>query len=167
MRRELAGLAAACAAFAASAQLNPSDPDWREAAPPPPPALRTDKLVGVDLSGSALRFGVDPDSVTVGSDRVVRYVVVATSTSGAVNAMYEGIRCDRALYRVYARHTPGAGWTPAQDDWRPIHEVAAARHTLAIARNGACVGNASNMSAAQVLRDLKASPEMRFRTEAR
>ena len=36
----------------------------------------------------------------IGKDGIVRYVVVATSATGAVNAMYEGLRCDRAVLRV-------------------------------------------------------------------
>ena len=38
---------------------------------------------------------------------MVRYVVVATSDSGAVNAIYEGIRCDTGRFKVYARHNGG------------------------------------------------------------
>lgn len=167
MRRELAALLAATAASAVLAQTAPSDPDWREAEAPPPPALQTGKLIPLDMPGSSLRFGVDPDSVSIGSDGLVRYVVVASSASGAVNAIYEGIRCDNAHYRVYARHTPAGGWLRADTDWRPMHDGAASRHTLVIARNGACLGHAPNGSAAQIVRDLKSSPDRRFRLEAR
>jgi hypothetical protein len=165
MRREFAGLAVAFAACTAFAQVAPSDPDWREVDAPPPPVLRTSNLVALDMPRSGLRFGIDPDSVTVGSDRIVRYVVVASSGTGAVNAMYEGIRCDKAEYRLYARHVPGTGWSPVASEWQPMHESAASRHTLTIARNGACIGHAPNASAAQVVRDLKASTDRRFRPE--
>jgi hypothetical protein len=167
MRRRLTALPAAFLACAALAQPSPSNPDWREADAPPPPALRTSELVPLDMPGSNLKFGVDPNSVSIGTDSIVRYVVVATSATGAVNAMYEGIRCDKGEWRVYARHTPGAGWSPADTEWRAIDGSSTSRHTLAIARNGACIGQGPNLSAAQVVRDLKASPEWRFRPELR
>ena len=53
----------------------------------------------------------------------MRYVVVATSTSGAVNAIYEGIRCNTGEVKVYARHNPDSGWKPARAaEWRPLHD---------------------------------------------
>jgi hypothetical protein len=167
MRRELAALAASLAACGALAQLPPSDPDWREVDAPPPPALRTDKLVPLAIPRSDLRFGIDPASVSIGKDGIVRYVVVATSGSGAMNAMYEGINCDKGQYRTYARHTPGKGWTQVNGEWHSVQEGAAARHALAMARTGACMASAPNVSADQVLRDLAAGPEWRLRPEAR
>jgi hypothetical protein len=76
------------AAGIAHAQLNGVDPDWRESEAPPPPALKTDGLIPLEMVGSSLHFGVDPSSVNVGADGIVRYVVVATSSSGAVNGVY-------------------------------------------------------------------------------
>lgn len=140
---------------------------WQEAATPEPPTLKLDRLVPVDLPRSTLRFGVQPDSVSIGPDAVVRYVVVATSASGAVNAIYEGIRCEGGQVKVYARHNPDTGWTPAKGDWQSIHDNAAQRHSLAIARNGACIGRGTNTSAARVLRDLAAPVDERFQNERR
>jgi hypothetical protein len=167
MRREFIALAASLSACAVLAQLPPDDPDWSEADAPPPPALRTDKLVPLAIPRSDLRFGVDATSVSIGKDGIVRYVVVATSSSGAINAMYEGIRCDKGEFRTYARHTPGKGWTQVNSDWRSVQDGAAARHALAMARTGACMANAPNTSAEQVVRDLAAGPEWRLRPEAR
>ncbi len=94
------------------------DPDWKEAAAPPPPALNTSGLLPVDMRGSVLRWGVDPASISVGTDGVVRYVVVAQSDSGTVNAIYEGLRCNTAESTVYARHS-GGQWAPAPDrEWK-------------------------------------------------
>jgi hypothetical protein len=167
MRRELVAMAASLAACAALAQLPPADPDWIESDAPPPPALKTDKLVPLAIPRSDLRFGIDPASVSIGKDGIVRYVVVATSNSGATNAMYEGIRCDKGEYRTYARHTPGKGWTQVNGDWRSVQDGAAARHALAMARTGACMANAPNISPEQVVKDLVAGPEWRLRPEVR
>ena len=138
----------------AQAQLTPADPDWREVEAPPPPAVSVDGLIALEIPRSTLRFGIAPASVTLGSDGIVRYVVVASSTSGAVNGLYEGIRCSTGEYKVYARHNPGSGWVIAKDSqWQPVQQ---ARHTLTIARSGACVGHGANQSVSKILRDLRA-----------
>lgn len=162
-RTSRAVLALAVWAGIAQAQLAPPDPDWKEVEAPPPPQLRTDGLVQIDMSSSALRFGVDPASVAVGADGIVRYVVVATSSTGAVNALYEGVRCSTAEVRLYARHSPDRGWVQLQDSrWQPLHENRVSGHSLVIARNGACIGSAPNQNAARVVRDLGGSANWRF-----
>ncbi|HET8745397.1 MAG TPA: CNP1-like family protein, partial [Ramlibacter sp.] len=130
---------------------------------PPPPALRTTGLIPLEVPGTGLRFGIDPASVNVGKDRIVRYVVVATSTTGAVNAMYEGIRCDAGEVRVYARHNPDSGWVATSSaEWQPLHSAPNTRHSLFIARNGVCLGHAPNGNAAQIVSDLRAPIDRRF-----
>ena len=157
----LAGLL--LASFTAAAQLAVPDPDWKELEAPPPPALRTQGLIPLEVRGTTLQFGVDPQSVALGTDGVVRYVVVATSTTGTVNALYEGVRCGTGEVKVYARHNPDSGWVPARSaDWQPLREGPQARHSLLIARTGACVGDAPNRNASQIVRDLRAPVDRRF-----
>jgi hypothetical protein len=164
MRRELAIAAALCVAWGSWAQQAPdflpgtmgkptSDPEWNEVEVPPPPALRTDGLVAIDVGSSSLKFGVDPASVAVGKDRVVRYVIVATSSSGAVNAMYEGILCDRDEYRVYARHT-GQAWHVAQSEWKSVKDGVEAVHVRAVARAGG--------TADQIVANLRSPQDRKF-----
>jgi hypothetical protein len=150
-------------AVAAHAQVAQIDPDWREAEAPPPPAFSLAGLIPLEIPGSALRFGVDPSTVSVGQDRIVRYVVVATSASGVVNALYEGIRCGTGEYKVYARHNPSGGWKVAKDSpWRALQDQPASHHSLLIARTGACMGHSPNRSASQIVRDLRAPADTRF-----
>ena len=163
LRSFLALALVAGAACSASAQLMPADPDWKELEAPPPPARRTTGLIPLEVPGSSLRFGIDPASVAIGADRVIRYVVVATSPTGAVNAMYEGLRCNTGEVRVFARHNPDSGWVPAgNSQWQALHTVPNSRYSLLIARNGACVGHGPNDSAAQIVRDLKSGVDRRF-----
>lgn len=158
----LVATAMLAAAATAHAQLAPVDPDWREVEAPPAPAFSTQGLIPLDTPRSALRFGVAPATVALGSDGIVRYVVVATSPSGAVNAMYEGIRCNTGEYKVYARHNPGGGWVIAKDpQWQQLQAAPMPRHALAIARTGACVGHGTAISAAKIVSDLR-SPVARF-----
>lgn len=147
-------LALAFAAGAAQAQLAPPDPDWKEAQVPAPPPLRTEGLIAIELPGSTLRFGVDPASIGIGADGIVRYVVVASSSSGAVNAFYEGVRCSTGEVKLYARHNPGSGWVQTRDvEWQPLQDRSS-RHSMLIARNGACNSGAPNQSIRQIARDL-------------
>lgn len=178
MRREravAAALLAACAVCAAWGQTTPDflpgtmgkpnvEPQWNEAESevPPPPALRMSGLVAIDVdSASALRFAVDPQSVSIGKDGVVRYVFVATSSSGAVNAAYEGLRCDRGEYRVYARSS-GQGWRSVDTEWKSLFEGFEARHVRAIAKAGACAGHTPNRSAQQIVQDLRTPFDRKF-----
>lgn len=155
-------LLAAVASFAQMA--TPLDPDWREIDVPPPPPLRTERLIPLELPGTALQFGVDPASISVGKDGIVRYVVVARSSSGVINANYEGIHCQMANVKVYARHNADSGWVSARDpQWVPIHSTPNSRHSLLIARAGACMGHGPNVSADRIARDLAAPADARFR----
>jgi hypothetical protein len=105
--RRSAVAAALLSLCAAHAQNYNVEADWKEAAPPPPPALRTEGLLPLLVPGSSLRWGIDPASITIGPDRVVRYVVVASGEGGAVTGLYEGVRCDAAQVKVYMRHNAG------------------------------------------------------------
>jgi hypothetical protein len=163
MQRSFVALALASACLSVSAQVAADDPDWKEIDAPPPATLRTSGLVPVDVPGTSLRFGIDPASVSLGADRIVRYVIVATSPSGVVNAMYEGIRCDTSEVKVYARHNPDSGWVPARDaQWQGLNLVRNSRHSLEVARSGACLGGGPNGNPAQILQDLRAPTDRRF-----
>ena len=175
LRRLLALALAGAVAAASAAELGappgtpdnsniPDVPEWKEVDAPPPPPLRTTGLIPIDVAGSgALRFAVDPASISIGKDDVVRYVVVASSRTGTVNGLYEGIRCGSGQVKVYARHNPDTGWVPASNsDWQDVFKVANSRHSLAIARSGVCQENAPNVSATQIIQDLKAPIDRRF-----
>jgi len=155
--------ALALAASGALGQLAPVDPDWRELEAPPPPQFKQEGLIPLDVPRATLHFGVDPDSIAIGNDSIVRYVVVATGSGGAVNGLYEALRCNTGEFKVYARYNPGTGWTIAKDaQWRPLHGAPGSPHSLAMARYGACVGRAPNRSPQQIARDLRAPADRRF-----
>jgi len=163
MRLRFTLAAAAFTAAGASAQIATPDPEWREQDVPPPPALQTQGLVDVQVGTgpSDLRFGIDPKSVSVGRDGVVRYVIVAASPSGAINASYEGLRCDRGEYRVYARNS-GQAWRTVTSEWRSLFDGMEARRALAVARGGACHGRTPNDSPAQIVKDLATPQGQKF-----
>jgi len=77
-----------------------------------PPLPQDSNLLPFEVSGNTpLQFSIDRNSLSVGSDGVVRYTVVVTSPSGARNVNYEGIRCDTYEWRLYA------GLNADHDDW--------------------------------------------------
>ena len=108
--------------------------NWLEHAPAALPHYPApDHLLEFEVAAvSPFRFFIDTTSLSVGSDGVVRYVLVARSASGAQNVTYEGIRCRGATYRIYATGRRDGTWTRARDDvWRPIaHESRDGRRTL-------------------------------------
>jgi hypothetical protein len=70
---------------------------------------------------SANRYYIDRNSVSIGSDRVVRYSAVVKSPSGAVNASYEALRCKTSEYKIYAFGGKSGDWAKVPDvQWRQI-----------------------------------------------
>jgi len=133
-------LGALLLAGAAWAQNGPDNPDWVEDKEPPPPAFSRDKLVPVEMpSYVTLKVGVDPQTLSVGADGVVRYVMVMRNSSGSVNAVYEGIRCVSDEVKTYARAGNSGQWTLVeQPQWKPVNDNMPSRHAWAFARQGGC-----------------------------
>jgi hypothetical protein len=143
---------------AAWAQRAVDNPDWQEIEVPPPPPFDAKKLIEFDVSPNALLvYGVDPAAIRISSsDGVVRYVMVATSASGATNVMYEGIRCATGEFKTYARYSSEGNWrTAASAEWRSLFGGAPSRHALEFARTGACDNAAPATSVQAIVRRLK------------
>ncbi len=146
-------------AGAASARTaDEDDADWQEIAVPPAPSFSKSALIGIDMpTYTALKFGVDPTTLTVTRDGVVRYVMVALSPSGSSSAMYEGIRCKTGEFKTYARFSSAGQWVDVKDSkWRPLNDNNTSRHALAMARQGACDGrSAAADNPAKIIYSLK------------
>ena len=144
----------ACSVFA---QFAADNPDWKETEVPPPPAFSTSKLVALDRGPTtSLNFGVDPATLAISKDGIVRYVIVASNASGAMNAMYEGIRCATGEFKTYARSTTVGKWNAVQDpQWRSMYDNMPSRHALVLARQGVCNGRAPASSVEAIVRKLK------------
>lgn len=149
-------LVAALCSPHAMAQLAASDPDWKELDAPPPPTFDLKRLVPFDVSvHSALRWGFDPHSMSIAADGIVRYVVVAQSPSGVVNAMHEAMRCATGEWKTYARHHQDSGWSSVADpQWRVIRGQPT-HHAMRLAQQGMCTGAAPAASVAEVVRNVR------------
>lgn len=129
------------------------DPDWKEVDVPTPPSFNRDKLIPVTMPPYVtLRFGVDPATLTITDDGVIRYVMVAQSLggSGTFSAMYEGIRCAAGEFKTYARFNASGQWAPVSNpQWRPLNDNNTSKHALALARQGACDGRSARARSVQ------------------
>ncbi len=137
-------------------------PEWKETDAPPPPAFDVKRLLPIEMPPyMSLKFGVDPATLTVTGDGVVRYVVVATSTGGAVNAFYEGVRCATEEAKTYARHNSGAWQQIDSPEWKRIDNMNS-RYIKELAKQGLCRGHAPRASTGDMVRELK-RPEVLLR----
>ena len=101
---------------------------------PPPRYPRAGDLVPVDVPGpSGVRFFVDPTTLSVGRDHVVRYVLVGRSASGVDNVTFEGLRCAPPEFRLYALGRSDGTWGGSAGPWQPRRaaDVSPARRALA------------------------------------
>lgn len=140
------------------AQFAAEDVAWKESELPPPPAFDVGRLLTVEVSlNSSLVYGVDPASISISkSDSLVRYVMVATSASGARNVMYEAIRCSTGEFKTYARYSPEGRWNMAGNpEWRSMFGNLPSRHALRFAQAGACDNAAVPSSVNEMVRRLK------------
>ena len=100
-----------------------------------PSAPATADLLPFDLRNSTdLKAAIDRRSLAVGTDGVVRYVLVLTSARGVRNVSFEGIRCDPAEWKMYAIGREDNTWSAVRDpEWRVAEQKAwnAIRFTLA------------------------------------
>jgi hypothetical protein len=162
----LLGLSVLAMAQVCAAQGFVEDPDWKELEVPPPPAFNKDKLIPVDMpSYVTLKFGVDPATLVISRDGVVRYVMVAANSSGSINAMYEGIRCVSGEFKTYARFNSSGQWTVVKDpQWRPFNDNNTSKHALALARHGVCTDRSGPaISVPAIITGLKSNPYERDR----
>lgn len=138
--RPLLGIGMALVAAAAWSQAPVDAPDWAEEAIALPPTFSKDKLIPIEMPRYVtLNIGIDPETVVVGSDGVVRYVVVMRNASGSSTAAYEGILCAKGEVKTYARTSAAGTWVPVPEpEWKPLTDNLPSRHAYAIAQQGAC-----------------------------
>lgn len=147
-------------ASAAHAQYGPDDetetleamkPKAEEEAKLPPPPKPQDLLI-VDTGPTARQtFAIDAKSLTVSSDHIIRYTVVATSPSGAQNISYEGIDCKTRDLKRYAYGSKDGKWTRSRrDKWEKVSSMAQNQlpftlHSQYFCQAGLSVGNAQDI----------------------
>jgi len=150
-------LALLLGAPSAHAQSALDNPDWKESEAPAPPAFNLEKLLPLDMPHYVtLKFGIDPATLSITPDGIVRYVVVARSDSGAITAFYEGILCAKGEVKSYARTQCDGQWrVVANPQWRALNDNQPSPHARVFARQGACDANTAASSVADIVRAMK------------
>ncbi|WP_068803564.1 CNP1-like family protein [Thauera phenolivorans] len=135
-------LALACVSAGASAFLGDVEPDWTEDELVLPPAPQASRLIPFEVGGSSPnRHFIDEASLSVGADRVVRYVLVVRTPGGAENVTFEGIRCTTGERRIYAGGRSDGSWTRMKNSaWQPISHNGYNRARAALAVDFFCDG---------------------------
>lgn len=150
-------LLVSASALALSPTNSPVDVEWVEATVPDAPTFQTTGGIGIDMPHHvSVKVALDPATLAIGSDGVVRYVVTMTNLSGSVSALYEGIRCTTDEVKTYARWSPSSQWTRTTEPvWREINSNLPSKHAFAIARQGACENHLAQSTVADIVRALK------------
>lgn len=106
-----------------------SNKAWVEQEANPPAYPKTSGLVEFRGGGvTSNRFFIDADTLSIGNDGVVRYILVIRSSAGAENVSFEGIRCATREQKYYAFGQRG-GWSVAREQhWRLIEAKEINRH---------------------------------------
>ena len=153
--------------LAACGSKSPNDlSDWeranegvlrREAAiatPDLPPYPANDRLAPFFVtSANSFKFFIDRGSLRVGADRIIRYTLVARSSSGAENVTFEGMNCQAGEYIIYAVGVNGE-WIARPAEWRAIEPRSVQRWHNALQREFFCPNNVAIYSAEEGLRAL-------------
>lgn len=156
IKRYGTALCLVCATSVTCAQIF-TDKEWEEGAVPPAPAYSTHELVPIEMPPYiSMKVGIDPQTLAIGTDGVVRYVVVMRNAAGSTSAAYEGIACRTGEVKTYARSGTNAAWTPVREpSWRGMTDNLPSRHAYAISKQGVCNGRQPGAHVSDILKQLR------------
>lgn len=136
--------------------------DWEESKITTFPDFDVQNAIPIEVnSHSQMDWRVDPKTITLDKDSVVRYVVMAVSNTGTINAMYEGILCAQDSYKIYARSIGNINqakieWRPIENpQWQNLRDAQAFTHERMLARNYMCDGSARANSVYDIIKKLR------------
>jgi hypothetical protein len=143
------------------------DKPWEEQKWSLPDYPVMENLIGFDVGPtSSFRFFVDPASLSLGKDGVIRYTLVARSASGATNVSYEGLRCASRERRLYAFGRADKTWAQAKNsDWVRISSSISSslQHTV-LADDFFCPARSVVRTAEEAVTALKSGGHARARS---
>ena len=134
-----------------------ADKPWVELAAQLPPYPQTENLIEFNVSSATRnRHYVDAASISVGTDKVVRYTVVIESAGGAKNVSFEGMRCATGERRLYAYGRPDGSWSKARSaGWQDIKFRSLLSYHKALYEDHFCPDGINVRDPAAAVRNLK------------
>ena len=138
-----------------------NDPDaprfWEETEVKIPTTPPSKDLKPFYVSATAqLKFALDAPSIAFGKDEVIRYVLVITTPSGAQQVSYEGIRCEKYEWRLYATMQKDGVWhKSANSRWQVIRNTGYNSYHAALVRDAFCDNAIPRRSAKEIIPLLK------------
>jgi hypothetical protein len=149
--------------FAQQNDADGADPAWKENDIALPASPKKENLMTFYVSPTAtIRFAIDAQSVSVDKDGVIRYTLVATSSAGASNISYEGIRCETAEKKLYAFGQADGSWTRSKrGNWDQITSIGANRQHAALVQDYFCEGHTIAGRAAIIVERLRTNKPLR------
>ncbi len=130
---------------------------WVEAEVKLPPFPKPGNLIKFAPSAASRNeFFIDPDSISPGTDGVVRYTLVIRSPAGAQNVSYEGIRCETREQKYYAFGRPDGTWMNARSaQWKRIEYREINRHHAVLFADYLCRDGKRPRTAKEAIQELK------------
>jgi hypothetical protein len=140
----------------------PAKQQWQELAGELPPWPEPSRLIELDIDTGArgYRLYIDPQSLTVGKDRVVRFTSVMMSPAGVWNVNYEGLHCGKEQHRRLA-YGANETWNELPDSiWSRLTKGGANRYRWILYHHYMCIPTESRKDAADIVRRLRSTPRM-------
>jgi hypothetical protein len=90
----------------------PDEGTWKEDDLKPPPYPQDKNLLPFKLTGAPTtnRFYVDGTSLSIGPDKVIRFVLVVRTLGNATTVSYSGMRCATGEWKDYASGRSNGTW---------------------------------------------------------
>lgn len=138
------------------AEFDENKKEWKEIEAQIPAYPKDANLIAFDAGpATPHHFFIDAPSLSIGSDGVVRYILVVKTAGGATNVTYEGIRCETREQKYYAVGQPTGSWTRARNpQWRPIEVREVNRQHSVLFTDYLCAGGLTQRSPASSVRDI-------------
>lgn len=96
------------------------------------------------------RFFIDGSTIAIGSDGIVRYVMVLETKAGARNVTLEAIRCATREIKLVAVGRSDATWDKIQaPQWRSIENKTINQYRAVLSRNFLCPAGAPPRDSAE------------------
>ena len=130
----------ACGSVNAEEEEEYESRQWSEVDVRLPAAPRQESLFPFYVTATTEnRAFIDAASLTVGSDGVVRYVMLIVSPQGARNVTFEGMRCETRERRIYASGRADGTWSKSRNDaWMPVRDDRSNRYHAVLLANYFC-----------------------------